>query len=142
MRQGDQDEEIEAPLKPRQAGIEARTAKKAAETRVEKLQTMQEELELEKKLKAERHKQALLYRYFTGNEFHHRMETILTGLRSIQEGLEREKLVLTRHWARREKQLEAMSPNLTGMSGDIQGLSGGEVGRLETIGTFFPEDEE
>jgi len=35
-----------------------------------------------------------------------------------------------------------MSPNLTGMSGDIQGLSGGEVGRLETIGTFFPEDEE
>lgn len=87
-------------------------------------------------------KQALLYQYFTGNEFHHRMETILTGLRTMQEDLEREKRVLTRHWAKREKQLEAVVLNLSGMSGDIQGISGGEVGHLETIDDLFPEDEE
>lgn len=87
-------------------------------------------------------KQALLYQYFTGNEFHHRMETILTGLRSMQEDLEREKRVLTRHWAKREKQLEAVVLNLSGMSGDIQGIAGGEVGRLETIDDLFPEDDD
>lgn len=78
-------------------------------------------------------KQALLYQYFTGNEFRHRMETILTGLRSMQDDLEREKRALTKHWAKREKQLEAVVLNLTGMSGDIQGIAGGELERLSAL---------
>lgn len=85
-------------------------------------------------------KQAFLYQYFTGNEFSHRLETILTGLRTMQEDLEREKRALTRHWAKREKQLESVVLNLTGMSGDIQGIAGGDVGHLETIDDLFPDE--
>ncbi len=86
-------------------------------------------------------KQALLYRYFTGNEFRHRMETVLTGLRTMQDDLEREKRALTKHWAKREKQLESVVLNLTGMSGDIHGIAGGEVGKLESIDDLSPDED-
>ncbi len=85
-------------------------------------------------------KQALLYQYFTGNEFRHRMETVLTGLRTMQEDLEREKRALTKHWAKREKQLESVVLNLTGMSGDIQGIAGGELEKLESMEGLFAEE--
>ena len=86
-------------------------------------------------------KQALLYQYFTGNEFRHRMETILTGLRTMREDLEKEKRALTKHWAKREKQLESVILNLTGMSGDIQGIAGGELERLESMDDLLEGDE-
>lgn len=85
-------------------------------------------------------KQALLYQYFTGNEFRHRMETILTGLRTMREDLEKEKRALTKHWAKREKQLESVVLNLTGMSGDIQGIAGGELEHLESIDALLDDD--
>ena len=87
-------------------------------------------------------KQALLYQYFTGNEFRHRMENVLTGLRTMQEDLEREKRALTKHWAKREKQLKSVVLNLTGMSGDIQGIAGGELAKLETLNALLEEDQD
>lgn len=86
-------------------------------------------------------KQALLYQYFTGNEFRHRMETVLAGLRSMQDDLEREKRALTKHWAKREKQLESVVLNLSGMSGDIQGIAGGELEKLAALDDLLESDE-
>ncbi len=65
-----------------------------------------------------------LFNYLTGAEFANRVEAIMRGFMGMREELDEEKRVTTRHWAKREKQLDLVIVNTSGMYGDLQGLMG------------------
>jgi len=65
-----------------------------------------------------------LFNYLTGPEFAHRVEAIMRAFIGMREELDEEKRVTTRRWAKREKQLELVVGNTSGMYGDLQGLMG------------------
>ena len=85
-----------------------------------------------------------LFNYLTGPEFAHRVEAIMRAFIGMREELEEEKRVTTRRWAKREKQLELVVANTSGMYGDLQGLMGTSlkpIAALESAESDHPEEE-
>ena len=64
----------------------------------------------------------LLHRYLTGNDFRHRVEGVVEAFAAMRQDLEQERRAAERQWARRARQLEAVTLNVAGMYGDLQGL--------------------
>ena len=64
----------------------------------------------------------LLYRYLSGIEFRQRVEAIVESFERMREDLEQERRAAERQWAKRAKQIEAVTFNISGMYGDLQGL--------------------
>ncbi|MGH9511537.1 MAG: DUF2130 domain-containing protein [Terriglobales bacterium] len=65
-----------------------------------------------------------LYNYMTGPDFTNRVEAIMRAFIGMKEELDEEKRVTTRRWTKREKQLELVILNTSGMYGELQGLVG------------------
>lgn len=65
-----------------------------------------------------------LYDYMTGPEFRNRVSAIVGAFKAMKEDLEEEKRVTNKRWAKREKQLENVTKNTSGMYGDLEGLIG------------------
>jgi hypothetical protein len=65
-----------------------------------------------------------LFNYMTGPEFRHRVEAIVGGFSAMKQELDEEKRITSRRWAKREKQLDLIISNTSGMYGDLQGLTG------------------
>jgi hypothetical protein len=65
-----------------------------------------------------------LFNYLTGADFANRVEAIMRGFIGMRQELDEEKRITTRHWAKREKQLDLVIANTSGMYGDLQGLVG------------------
>jgi hypothetical protein len=65
-----------------------------------------------------------LFNYLTGPEFRNRVEAIMRVFIEMQGELNEEKRVTIKRWAKREKQLELVITNTSGMYGDLQGLLG------------------
>jgi hypothetical protein len=65
-----------------------------------------------------------LFNYLTGPDFANRVEAIMRGFIGMKQELDEEKRVTSRRWAKREKQLELVLGNTSGMYGDLQGLVG------------------
>ena len=80
-----------------------------------------------------REKAAILYTYLTGAEFRQRVEGVIEAFSAMKEDLEAEKRALTKHWAKREKQLGQVVENMAAMYGDIQGISGNALQRIEAL---------
>ena len=64
----------------------------------------------------------LLYRYLSGVEFRQRVEAVVEAFASMRQDLDRERRAAERQWARRARQIEAVTFNVAGMYGDLQGL--------------------
>jgi hypothetical protein len=64
----------------------------------------------------------LLYRYLSGIEFHQRVEAVVEAFTAMRKDLEQERRAAERQWARRAKQIDAVTFNVSGMYGDLQGL--------------------
>jgi hypothetical protein len=80
----------------------------------------------------------LLYRYLSGAEFRHRVEAIVEAFMAMRHDLEQERRAAERQWARRARQIDAVTINVSGMYGDLQGL----VPALPPIGLLeMPEDD-
>lgn len=75
-------------------------------------------------------KMEVLYAYLSGPEFKQRMEAIVEAFVSMQKDLLDEKRSAERQWAKREKQIQKVIANTSGMYGDFQGLIGSS---LQTI---------
>lgn len=69
-------------------------------------------------------KMQFLYDFLTGNEFKQHIESIVEGFVSMQEGLLKEKIGMQKIWNEREKQIEKVLINMSGMYGSIRGISG------------------
>lgn len=72
----------------------------------------------------------LLHRYLTGTDFRHRVEAVVEAFDAMRQDLDQERRAAERQWARRTRQLEAVTRNVAGMYGDLQGL----VPALPSIG--------
>jgi hypothetical protein len=64
----------------------------------------------------------LLYRYLSGVEFRQRMEAAVEAFTSMRADLDQERRAAERQWARRAKQIDAITFNVSGMYGDLQAL--------------------
>ncbi|MCA1563664.1 MAG: DUF2130 domain-containing protein [Acidobacteria bacterium] len=75
----------------------------------------------------------LLYRYLSGVEFRQRVEAIVDSFGRMREDLDQERRAAERQWAKRSKQIDAVTFNICGMYGDLQGLvpSLPSIARLE-----------
>jgi hypothetical protein len=64
----------------------------------------------------------LLYRYLSGLEFRQRVEAMVEAFSMMRADLEQERRTQERAWARRARQIDAVTFNISGMYGDLQGL--------------------
>ena len=74
-----------------------------------------------------------LFNYLTGSEFRQRVEAIVRAFATLNEDLEEEKRVTNRRWAKRQKQIEQVLINTSGMYGDLQGLIGSSLGPIPAL---------
>ena len=78
-------------------------------------------------------KMEVLYKYLSGQEFRHRVEGIVEAFVTLREELEIEKRATQRMWTKREKQLDRATAQTAGMYGDLSGIIGVSLSRIETL---------
>lgn len=86
-------------------------------------------------------KMQLLYDYLTGNEFRQRVQVVIDAFTAMRDDLEKERRALTKYWNKREKQLNVVVENMSGMVGDVQGLSGETFEALPALELDSENDE-
>lgn len=69
-------------------------------------------------------KMEVVYNYLTGPEFKNRVEAIVGSFVSMKAALDKEKRSMEKIWAKREKQIERVIHNISGMHGDLEGMAG------------------
>ncbi len=95
----------------------------------------------EKKLQAgKEEKMELVYSYLTGPEFRNRVEAIVESFVGMKEDLDREKRAINKIWEKREKQIERVVMNIGGMQGDIEGVAGMVLPKVEILELPGAED--
>ncbi len=88
----------------------------------------------EKKLQTgKKEKMELVYNYLIGQEFRNRVEAIVESFVAMKEDLDREKRAVSKIWDKREKQLERVVMNIGGMQGDIEGVAGMTLPKVERL---------
>jgi hypothetical protein len=78
-------------------------------------------------------KMQLLYNYLTGNEFRGQVEAIVEGFMAMRLGITRERAQMEKIWKEREKQLEKVLINTSGMYGSVKGIAGASVGDIPLL---------
>ena len=78
-------------------------------------------------------KTELVYNYLTGPEFRNRVEAIVESFVSMKGDLDREKRAVNKLWDKREKQIERVILNIGGMQGDIEGLAGMTLPKVDML---------
>jgi hypothetical protein len=78
-------------------------------------------------------KMEAIYGYLSGPEFRQRVEGIVEAFSAMREGLEAEKRAMMKIWAKREKQIERVTTNTTGMYGDMQGIIGSTLPEIKLL---------
>ncbi|MBL8054710.1 MAG: DUF2130 domain-containing protein [Nitrospira sp.] len=71
--------------------------------------------------------------YRTGPRFRHRIEAIVEKFTDMQADLERERMTMTRLWAKREEQIRGVIESTAGMYGDLQGIAGKSLQEIEGL---------
>lgn len=84
-------------------------------------------------------KMEVLYKYVTSTEFVHRVQAIVEGFSAMQQDLQKERAAAERQGSKREKQIQQVIANTSGMYGDLQGLIGTS---MQTIPALEAGEEE
>jgi len=85
-------------------------------------------------------KMEILYNYLSGNEFKNRIENIVLAFTGMKSDLETEKRSMQRIWNKREKEIERVIANTSGMYGDLQGIVGASLPTIQSL--ELPEGED
>jgi len=85
-------------------------------------------------------KMSILYGYLTSTEFRMQIEAIVEGFTQMQSDLDSEKRALARIWKQREKQIQKVLDNTTGMYGSIRGIAGSAVGDIRALELPYSEE--
>lgn len=72
-------------------------------------------------------KMQMLYNFLTGLEFRQQIEAIVEGFMSMKLSITKERVQMEKLWKEREKQLEKVLINTSGMYGSIKGIAGASV---------------
>jgi hypothetical protein len=78
-------------------------------------------------------KMTMLYSFLTSNEFKMQIEAIVEGFSQMQADLDSERRAMQRIWKQREKQINKVLENTTGMYGSIQGIAGNAIGSIKAL---------
>lgn len=81
-------------------------------------------------------KTEMVYQYLTGPRFRQRVEAIVEAFSNMKNDLDRERMAITKQWAKREEQIERVMGATVGMYGDLQGIAGRSLQEIE--GLSFP----
>lgn len=87
-------------------------------------------------------KMELVYQYLTGPTFRQRVEAIVEAFSAMHDDLAKEKKAITKHWAKREKQIENVMNSTVGMWGDLQGIAGKTLQEIEGLDVRLLEEGE
>jgi hypothetical protein len=86
-------------------------------------------------------KMQMLYNYLTGNEFRGQVEAIVEGFMSMKQSIGRERIQMEKMWKEREKQLEKVLLNTSGMYGSVKGIAGASVSDIPLLeGGDMPDE--
>lgn len=72
-------------------------------------------------------KMHMLYNYLTGVEFRQHMEAVVEAFISMKGSITKERVQMEKMWKEREKQLERVLLNTSGLYGSIKGIAGASV---------------
>jgi len=78
-------------------------------------------------------KMELVYHYLTGHRFRQRVTAIIEKFEEMQADLLKERATMTRLWAKRELQIQAVLGATAGMYGDLQGIAGQAIQSIEAL---------
>ena len=88
-------------------------------------------------------KMQMLYNFLTGVEFRQQVEAIVEGFVAMKQSILRERIQMEKLWKEREKQLEKVLINTSGMYGSIKGIAGASVSTIPLLeGTNGVEEED
>lgn len=72
-------------------------------------------------------KMEMMFQYLTGDEFRQRIETIVSAFDTLQLQIVKERRAMEKQWREREKHIERIMLNTTGMYADVKGIFGNSV---------------
>jgi hypothetical protein len=78
-------------------------------------------------------KMEIVYNYLTGPEFRNRVQAIVEAFISLKRDLDSEKRAMENIWAKREKQIEKVVLNISGMHGDLEGIVGATLPTIKLL---------
>ncbi len=78
-------------------------------------------------------KMQLLYNYLTGVEFRGQVEAIAEGFMAMRNSITKERMQMEKMWKEREKQLEKVLINTSGLYGSVKGIAGASVGDIPLL---------
>lgn len=78
-------------------------------------------------------KMEVLYNYLSGPEFSQRVEAIVGSFVSMKNDLDQEKRAMNKIWSKREKQIERVIHNVSGMYGDMQAIAGASLPQIKSL---------
>ncbi len=78
-------------------------------------------------------KMEMLYSYLSGTEFKQRVEALVESFVVMKDDLDREKRAMETSWSKREKQIQKVIHNVAGMYGDMQGIVGATLPKIEYL---------
>lgn len=87
-------------------------------------------------------KMQMLYNYLTGNEFRGQIEAIVEGFMYMKQSITKERIQMEKTWKEREKQLEKVLLNTSGMYGSVKGIAGASVSDIPLLEGGGEENEE
>lgn len=86
-------------------------------------------------------KMEMVYEYLTGPKFRHRVEAIVERISDMHADLDRERKAMTKLWAKRDMQIQAVIEATVGMHGDLQGIAGRAIPEIEGLSLPLLEDD-
>ncbi len=86
-------------------------------------------------------KQELVYDYLASNEFARRVGGIAEAFITMQNDLESEKRAFKKQWSKREKQIERAITNTASLYGDLQGIIGASLPKIEGLEKMLIEEQ-
>ncbi|MBC8192861.1 MAG: DUF2130 domain-containing protein [FCB group bacterium] len=89
-------------------------------------------------------KMKFLHQYIVGPEFRQKVEGIIETFSGMKAQLEKEKRAMTKLWKEREKQIDRVVENTSGMYGDFRGVIGADLKEISSLelGDGLEEDSE
>lgn len=78
-------------------------------------------------------KMQMLYDFLTGIEFRQHIEAIVEGFMSMKTSITKERIQMEKIWKEREKQLDKVLLNTSGMYGSIRGIAGSSVQNIPLL---------
>lgn len=78
-------------------------------------------------------KMEVIYNYLSGHEFKQRVQSIVEAFQTMKTDLDKEKISMQKHWSKREKEIERVITGTVGMYGDLEGIIGSTLPKIEGI---------